>query len=222
MTDAVAKDCNYAQVFDSTQEVNFSEHTRPHWTQAGTTTFITMRLADSLPREVLKRWDREKLGFLHQHDIRCDHWRDGVEQLDSRDLTLFQKQFRRAREMELDLCHDDCHLSDPAAAEIVASSLLYFDGDRYLVVMPNHLHMLVAFPDSVSLKKQCYSWMRYTATRINRLAGRSGSLWQEEPFDHLVRSERQLDYLRAYIAENPVKASLSPGSYLYRKSNRKL
>lgn len=44
-----------------------------------------------------------------------------------------------------------------------------------------------------------------------------GKFWQQEPFDHLVRSPDQYDYLREYIADNPSKAGLRPGDYHYRK-----
>ncbi len=103
-----------------------------------------------------------------------------------------------------------CKLREPHAAQIVVDSLLHFDNDRYLmgdfVIMPNHVHCLVVFPDASQLRKQCYSWMHFTATQINRLFGVTGSFWQEEPFDHLVRSEKQLAYLRDYIAQNPINA----------------
>jgi hypothetical protein len=56
---------------------------------------------------------------------------------------------------------------------------------------------------------------KFTATRINRALGRDGRFWQDESFDHLVRSEWQFDYLRRYIAENPQAAKLRDGEYLY-------
>ena len=64
------------------------------------------------------------------------------------------------------------------------------------VVMPNHVHLLAAFATEEALKEQCDSWMHYTAFRINQANGEKGKLWQEEPFDHLVRSPEQYDYLR--------------------------
>ncbi|WP_390658128.1 transposase [Crateriforma spongiae] len=70
------------------------------------------------------------------------------------------------------------------------------------------------------MRKQCTSWMRYTARRINDHLGRQGHLWQSEPFDHLVRNEKQLEYLRDYIKDNPVKANLAQGEFLYRRSDR--
>jgi REP element-mobilizing transposase RayT len=86
--------------------------------------------------------------------------------------------------------------------------------------MPNHLHLLAAFRTAEAMRKQCYSWMKYTATQINRLNDSKGSLWQEEPFDPVVRSEEQLDYLRRYIAQNPLKSKLPATDYLYQKSRR--
>jgi len=211
-------------VLDRDGELEVSEHTRPHWMQAGTIAFITMRLADSIPSEVVKRWDHERIGFLRQKNILCTDWRVGKDQLNDDDLKTFQKHFHRLREDHLDACGGKCQLRNPEAAKIVLDSLLHFDNDRYLlgdvVIMPNHMHLHAVFADADSMAKQCYSWMKYTAMQINRHNGVKGTLWQSEPFDHLVRSEKQLQYLRTYIKQNPEKAKLREGEYLYRKSNR--
>jgi type I restriction enzyme R subunit len=74
------------------------------------------------------------------------------------------------------------------------------------VIMPNHVHLLASFPDEKSMLAQCESWKHYTATQINRYLKRAGRLWQQDAFDHLVRSEEQFQYLRRYIAGNPEKA----------------
>ena len=210
--DPQARNVGHGQLLDREQEISISEHSRPHWTQSGTITFITMRLADSLPRETIERWDRERLAFLLRCGIECKDWRIGREGLSDQDSYKFKKQFRRLREDELDSCHGKCHLRNPNMAKIVGDSLLFFDNDRYLmgdfVVMPNHLHFLAVFPDEDSMRKQRYSWMKYTATLINRANRVRGKLWQAEPFDHLVRSEKQLVYLRDYIEQNPMKAKL--------------
>ena len=113
-------------------------------------------------------------------------------------------------------------LREPALSQIVAESLRFFDGDRYVmrsfVVMPNHVHLLAQFPTDGGMKAQCESWKRFTATRINRALHRHGYFWQGESFDHLVRSEEHYFHLLHYIAENPRKARLSAGEYaFYRK-----
>jgi REP element-mobilizing transposase RayT len=106
----------------------------------------------------------------------------------------------------------------------VGDALRYFDGDRYdldsFVVMPNHVHVLVQFRPNISLTAQTESWLRYTARQINARLGRRGEFWQSEPFYHLVRSAEQFEYLQRYIAENPQKAHLHTGEYLYRSVAR--
>jgi type I restriction enzyme R subunit len=104
-------------------------------------------------------------------------------------------------------------------AEEVARSLKHFDGDRYdltdFVVMPNHVHLLVAFPDEQSMLAQCESWKHYTAAKINPALGRKGRFWQQDGFDHLVRSIEQFQYYRDYIADNPRRARLDEGEYIH-------
>ena len=81
------------------------------------------------------------------------------------------------------------------------------------VVMPNHVHVLVAFPNAESQLAQCESWKHFTAVKINRKLGQERRFWQQDGFDHLVRSNEQFEYLRLYIAGNPKKANLQPGEY---------
>ncbi|MEM6779753.1 MAG: transposase [Planctomycetota bacterium] len=207
-------------VFDRAADFGVHTGVRPHWSQAATITFITLRLRDSIPSEIVTRWDRERMAFLQRCGISdVKDWREGRERLGPDDRTRFEKQFRRARETCLDECRGACELGDPQNARIVADCLRHFDGERYLlgdfVVMPNHVHLLAVFPSQETLPRQCTSWMRYSARSINERIGRRGRLWQPEPFDHLVRSETQLNYVRDYIRDNPLKARLRKGQYLH-------
>ncbi len=212
-------------LFDREADVVVTAEHLPHWAQSATITFVTMRLADSIPREVIERWNRERIDFLRRHKIECaGDWKMGRSQLDEKAGRVFDREFSRALEMQLDDCLGNCELRNPLAAEIVAGSLLKFDDDRYLmgdfVIMPNHAHCLVAIFDPTRLRKQIGEWMRFSARKINSRINRTGELWYEEPFDHLVRSESQLSYLRDYIAANPLKANLTEGDFLYRRSKR--
>ena len=210
------------ELFDPKAELLIHEHCRPHWSQAGAVTFITFRTHDSIPQEVVQRWEREKLDWLQRrgHDT-SKHWSDIVPTLATEEREAFLKEFNRHREVFLDTCHGRCLLRRPELAQIVADSLLHFDGERYrmgdFIVMPNHVHLLAAFATAEVMKEQCDSWLHYTAFRINQTIGEKGKFWQQEPFDHLVRSPEQYDYLRQYIADNPLKAGLKPGEYLYRR-----
>ncbi|MEX2285564.1 MAG: hypothetical protein WD648_00665 [Planctomycetaceae bacterium] len=67
-------------------------------------------------------------------------------------------------------------------------------------------------------RNQCYSWKKFTAREINRALGQSGRFWQEESFDHLVRSPDQFDYLRGYIEKNPMRAGLKVGEFLHYRA----
>ncbi len=81
--------------------------------------------------------------------------------------------------------------------------------------MPNHVHLIAAFNDPQQLLKQCESWKHYTATQINRRLHRHGRFWQQDEFDHLIRTVEQFEYLRQYIAANPVKARLREGEFVH-------
>lgn len=210
------------ELFDPQAEFAVNERLRPHWSQAGAIVFITFRTIDSMPREVLERWEREKHAWLDQRGVRQGrHWKDVVPHLEPKLRAEFTRHFQRCREDFLDTCRGACVLRDPKCSRIVADSLLYFDADRYLmgdfVVMPNHVHLLVAFSTESMMQKQCESWLHFTAREINRRTNQSGHFWQQEPFDHLVRSVEQYEYLREYIAANPSKAGLTAGDFHYRR-----
>lgn len=81
--------------------------------------------------------------------------------------------------------------------------------------MPNHVHAIVQFLAGATLATVSQTWLRFTARSINKVTGESGAFWQPEPFDHLIRSLEQFDYLHRYTAENPQKANLRPGEYRY-------
>ena len=211
----------FGLAFDPNAEVERWEHHRPHWAQSGAVVFVTFRTHDSIPREVVLLWDRLKLEWLHHRGVQCTAWHRGFEQLNAIDRANFLHEFQRLKDICLDECLGTCVLRRPELAQIVSNSLLHFDGQQYqmgvFVVMPNHVHLLAVFSDAQFMKNQFASWLRFTATQINRAIGRSGSLWQEEPFDHLVRSAEQFDWLRRYIAENPTMARLLHGEFLYRR-----
>lgn len=206
--------------FDPTSDWDVISRALPHWDQTGALTFITWRLADSLPRRVLRQQDSEVMSFLRSEGLPPDSvshksWHDVPP---FRRAILHAKLFR-IRDQFLDRGFGECHLRLPAASGIVLESLRKFDGQRYLItdviVMPNHVHFLCAFSGIVEMWRQCENWKRFTGRQINQHLGRRGRFWQREQFDHLVRSPAQFEYLRDYIARNPLKAGLQPGQYRY-------
>ena len=72
---------------------------------------------------------------------------------------------------------------------------------RLLVVMPDHLHALVAVPKEESLAATIRDWKHF-------LAKHAGIDWQRGYFDHRVRNGESLDEKASYIRANPVRAGL--------------
>ncbi len=209
------------RVFDPQEDTLLAERRLPHWSQPGTICFITFRTGDSMPKSVVDRWLQERWKWLRSRGIdpMAANWQKELEQLDERLQTEFQQTFSGRWHDKLDECHGECVLRRPELAQIVADSLKYFDGDRYeltdFVVMPNHVHLLAAFRDADGMLKQRDSWKHFTVAQINRRLKRKGRFWQQDGFDHLVRSAEQFEHLRRYIAENPAKAQLHPGEYIH-------
>ena len=209
------------QFFDRHAPFAVVERDLPHWLQAGTVCFITWRTWDSMPVGWVEQWLTDRANWLRAHAIEPDaaDWRARLRRLPTAELTDFNRSFSRRWEVTLDECHGSCPLRRPELATLVGESLRSFDGTRYhltdSVVMPNHVHLLVAFPDEAAMLAQCEGWKRFTAVRLNRLLGRSGRFWQVDGFDHLVRDETHFEKFRRYIADNPRQAGLKNGEYFW-------
>jgi putative transposase len=215
---------------DREAEIEVLERNLPHWFQVGAAIFITIRAADSLPKEVLLRMVSEIRQWLLHQGLPCqlaDRFLKPKTTMDDQILGQFsanqRREFKRLSDQlihrSLDDCHGACLFKRPDVARIVTSAIRKFDGDRYdldsLVIMPNHVHAIVQFRAGFNFQVIGQSWMRYTAREINKHLGRSGVLWQPEPFDHIIRSADQFKYLQAYIANNPQKAKLSVSEFVY-------
>jgi putative transposase len=192
----------------------------PHWYQPGVTYFVTFRTDDSVPQSLSRSWHGRRDHWLRKHDIdpTAENWKLKLQEdpdLEQEFNTTFTREFMDY----LDRGYGACALRERSVAEVIANSLRHFDGARYwlgdFVIMPNHVHVLACLIGSTDLEMQCNSWKSYSAREVNRILGRNGRFWQEESFDHLVRSPDQFEYLRHYIAENPKKANLPQDSYLH-------
>lgn len=98
-----------------------------------------------------------------------------------------------------------------------------------VVVMPDHVHLLLqplrdnrGWPVPLVDILQCLKGA--TAHRINKLLGTSGPVWEEESFDHVLRSNDGLQEKAEYIRQNPVRRSLvrRPEQYRWLWINPKL
>ena len=82
-----------------------------------------------------------------------------------------------------------------------------------IVVMPDHVHLLFrplrderGWPYPLVDILQCFK--STTAHRINKCLHTSGPVWEEESFDHVLRSDESLKEKAEYIRLNPVRRNL--------------
>jgi putative transposase len=173
------------------------ERRLPHWDVIGAPLFVTFRLHGSLPANRVFTPDRMTSGraFVAMDRI-LDNARTGP---------LF--------------------LREPEIADLVMQALV--DGElrfnRYelhaFVVMANHVHMLVT-PRVVATQ-----WLGplkgFTAHEANRALGRTGKFWQDDSYDHLVRSDAEFGRICGYIEGNPVAGGLVSAAEEFRWSSAK-
>jgi putative transposase len=103
------------------------------------------------------------------------------------------------------------------ARDAILQHCLHDHGKRYdlhaAAVMPDHVHLLLtplrdedgwpySLPTILKLLKGT------SARSINKLTSSSGSVWQEESFDHVLRSQESFEEKLEYLRQNPVRRGL--------------
>jgi len=111
-----------------------------------------------------------------------------------------------------------------AARDLALESCVRADGRKYklfaAVIMPDHVH-LICLPlrdedGEISIPEITRTIKSESAHRINKAMGRTGRVWQDESFDHVLRGCESLQKKVQYILENPVRAGLVPRPEDYR------
>ena len=117
-------------------------------------------------------------------------------------------------------------LSDTRIAQMLAAKLENGHGNgRYeisaWVIMPNHVHVLLLPRVELSAITR---WLKGTSGyAANRTLDRNGRrFWQDESYDHWVRSEKEFIRIVNYIEANPVGAGLCdrPEDWPYSSARR--
>jgi REP-associated tyrosine transposase len=130
----------------------------------------------------------------------------------------YHDRFSGALERWLDAGHGSCVLKRHDCAAVVAEALRHSDGERIAqiawVVMPNHVHAAFVLNSVWLFSRSILSWKGFTARHINSLIGRTGSVWQRDYFDRLIRNAKHLANCIRYIRRNPQKARLQAGEFV--------
>ena len=174
--------------------MTYYERNLPHWLPEHATFFVTWRLHGSLP--------------LHRRTAGkgCGTSAESRKETAGHQFARIDYQLDRAR------CGPHW-LKEPKIAGRVVE--LMKKGDEQLgyfslyafVVMPNHVHIL--FAPKIELKRIMNGLKGTTAREANRILERTGkAFWQDESYDHCVRSDEEFGKIGRYIENNPVSAGL--------------
>ena len=123
------------------------------------------------------------------------------------------EEFKRADERLDRATTGPLWLKDPRIAACVVEKLIevadrlhYYDLHAY-AVMANHVHLLIT--PKVKVRKLMNGLKGVTARAANEILSRKGKhFWQDESFDHWVRSGAEFMKIKSYIERNPVAAGL--------------
>lgn len=200
----------------------FRRRRLPHWDVEDATYFVTACLDGSIPAK----------GWLRLQNFREQLDRQPQPQTMSAEEWEIHKHKRAFVEFDKILDHEPAvrHFADPIAAAEMEETLRYFAGDHYdllaFVVMPSHFHWVFhprnewiqACVDEQQIsgktllrtprQRIMQSVKGYSARNCNKLLGLQGEFWQDESYDHVIRSDDELGRIIEYIENNPVNAGL--------------
>lgn len=192
----------------------------PHWQPEGAMFFITFRLANSLPVQIIQELETER--EREKQIIRAKY--SGAQQHE--ELYKLDKKHFGQFDSWLDRCVEESPrwLAHEKAAQIVADEIHKLDGERYSLIayclMSNHGHLVIDTAEhtlkpthtGVTAKYLLTDTMKLlkgrTARFCNQALGRSGSFWQAESYDHVIRNQKEYENIVWYTLSNPVKAGL--------------
>ena len=104
------------------------------------------------------------------------------------------------------------HILPPEARTIALDCCIHDHEITYwlhtAIVMPDHVHMLFTPFEEWGLPKIMRRVKGNSARLINKAAGKRGTVWQDESFDRVLRSDEDVTKKGEYIAANPVRAGL--------------
>jgi putative transposase len=85
------------------------------------------------------------------------------------------------------------------------------------LLMPDHLHAILAFPRDPGMAISIANWKRFVARNC-------GVIWQRDFFDNRLRNHHELEEKTCYILMNPVRkglcASVDQWTWIYRPNDR--
>ena len=167
---------------------------------------IALHLADSIPASERAHW------LEIRRDLTGRAAREGRE-LTPDERSLLRAAYDERVEKYLAAGYGSCWLRRADVAQAVAEVFEGFNGKGYQLhcwcIMPNHLHLIVAFDSGDTFRRKLKVWKRISAHLVNRLVGQSDMVWTEDAYTRIIRTHEE--YLRqvSYVWNNPESAGLT-------------
>ena len=169
----------------------------PHWNQNDCVQFVTFRLADSLPQAKLIEYKQIKDEWLANHP---KPWNEAAQE-------EYNNTIGYKIDKWLNAGYGSCMLKDEKVRKIVEDSILHFNGEKYnihaYVIMPNHVHVLLSPVGDNQVQTIVGGWKTFSAHEINKMLNQTGSVWERESFDRMVRNDEDFEAKFNYIEANP-------------------
>jgi REP element-mobilizing transposase RayT len=85
-----------------------------------------------------------------------------------------------------------------------------------VVVMPDHVHLLHRPLEAHDLSRIMKGIKGVSARKVNFHRETSGTIWQDESYDHIIRDSQEFDQKLNYMYNNPIKKGLTddPSKYV--------
>ena len=143
----------------------------PHWTQYGKITFVTFRLADSLPQNIID-------------NIKTEY--ESIKQQLLKEGNLKELEFLKVK--------------------------------KHNQLEKNHIHLLIEPKEQATIQQIIKTIKSVSAHKINSYTNQTGSIWQKEYFDRIIRNEDHYNRVINYIRQNP--SHCSPSEYILWERGR--
>jgi len=209
---------------------------RPHIHPLDATLFLTFRLAGSIPQAIVRNYKEKRKHLTEQlrraRSARAQDPDSSELQLLAERIETHQREwFLKSEEILHRATHGPTWLKDESVARKVVENLHRLDGEAFRLdafsVMSNHVHTVFKpllstqeleemFDEDLGfffvtkhpgLAKIMQLLKGRTSRECNLILGRSGSFWEHESFDHVIRSGK-FDKTIRYVLNNPVKIHL--------------
>ena len=107
----------------------------------------------------------------------------------------------------------------PEEQKLVLKHIEEGNGQFYMllsaIVMPDHVHLILNPEKEYNISRIMKGIKGVSARKINNTRGTTGSIWQNEYYDRILRNENELNEKLNYMFFNSVKKKLTDNTWEY-------